>query len=478
MKTWSSSLVLPVLIFGLITGCQLDPYSEDVSDSAAIQPYHANPVYWQYKGEPILLLGATDEDNLFNHPDIWPFGLESHLDLMVRNGGNYVRNTMSSRDYGNPWPFGRDEEGMYDLTTWNEEYWQRFETFLDWTHERDIIVQIEIWDRFDYAREPWERNPFNPKLNRSYTAAESGLPETIDTHPGQRENPFFRTPPDFEDNPMLLAFQEALVARILSISLRYPHILYCVSNETNESPLWSDYWARFILNKAEERGVPVQVTEMWDAWDLSDPEHDATFHKPELYSYVDISQNNHQPGQIHWDNGQQVRSERLQDRSRPMNSVKIYGGMRHGGSFEEGARRLWRNIFGGFASSRFHRSGDPFTPSGIGLSPLAQSQIRSMRMFTDSMNVFTAEPAQDLLSGREEDEAYAFAEPGRQYAVYFTNGGSVQLDLSDVSGEFSVQWMDILNSEWSSATVLQGGQLRSLEAPGQGPWAVLLKPAG
>ena len=28
--------------------------------------YEANPHYWEYKGKPVLLLGASDEDNLFN----------------------------------------------------------------------------------------------------------------------------------------------------------------------------------------------------------------------------------------------------------------------------------------------------------------------------------------------------------------------------------------------------------------------------
>ena len=30
-----------------------------------IKPYHKNPWYWEYNGEPILLIGAGDEDNLF-----------------------------------------------------------------------------------------------------------------------------------------------------------------------------------------------------------------------------------------------------------------------------------------------------------------------------------------------------------------------------------------------------------------------------
>jgi hypothetical protein len=67
----------------------------------AIKVYEENPYYWQYKGEPVLLTGGSKEDNLFNHPE----NLKKHLDLLKEIGGNYVRNTMSSHDPGNPWAF-------------------------------------------------------------------------------------------------------------------------------------------------------------------------------------------------------------------------------------------------------------------------------------------------------------------------------------------------------------------------------------
>ncbi len=474
MNTGRSLLAGGVLLLSLALSLSCRSPEEGLLPSdGPIRPWNENPFYWEYRGEPVLLLGATDEDNPFNHPYIWPFGLESHLDLMVSVGGNYVRNTMSSRNHGNVWPFGTSGEAFHDLETWNDEYWRRFESFLRMTLERDIIVQIEVWDRFDFAREPWEENPFNPKNNVNYTTEESRLPETIATHPGQRENPFFRTPPDFEDNPLVLEFQKRKVEKMLSISLGFPNVLYCVSNETNESPLWSDYWARFIRARAEQAGAEIHITEMWDPWDLSDPMHDATFENPDLYSFVDISQNTHQRGQTQWDNAQRIR-DRLQARPRPINNVKIYGGLRHGGGFEEGTRKLWRNIFGGFASSRFHRTSDPFVPSGIGLSRAAQDQIRSLRMFTDAMDVFSCLPANHLLSDREEDEAYAFAQVGRQYAVYFPDGGTVGLDLSAAAGNLSVRWLDILNGEWREAQRIDGGSTATLSPPGGGPWALLI----
>lgn len=64
------------------------PVFQSVSDTDVIQPYQKNSSYWQFKGEPVLLLGGSDQDNLFNHPNLPPEGLEAHLDLLVSVGGN------------------------------------------------------------------------------------------------------------------------------------------------------------------------------------------------------------------------------------------------------------------------------------------------------------------------------------------------------------------------------------------------------
>jgi hypothetical protein len=280
-----------------------------------------------------------------------------------------------------------------------------------------------------------------------------------------------------EDIAVLLPYQHALVDRILDITLPFAHVLYCVSNETNESPLWSAHWARHIRARAAERGLAVHVTEMWDAWDLADPEHDATFEHPDLYSFVDISQNNHQRGQAHWDNAQQLR-RRLADHPRPVNSVKIYGGPRHGGGFEEGTRKLWRNIFGGFASSRFHRPSDPELATGIGLNETAQAHLRSLRMITDELYVFEGEPRNDLLSDREDDEAYAFARTGRRYAVYFPDGGAVTLDLAGAPGTLQLRWLNILESAWLPQQRVTGGRPIPLSPPDGGSWAALIVAEG
>ena len=201
----------------------------------SIQPWAENPRFWQYRGEPIWLLGGTVKDNLFQIPD-----LEAHLDLLVEAGGNYIRNTMSDRpDKGfEIKAFTRDAAGQYDLSRWNEAYWERFETMLQLTAARQIIVQIELWDRFDHSQSNWETDPFNPKNNTNYTHEASTLAPDYSSHPGANKQPFFYTVPQLQNNQVVLPWQQAFIDKILSISFSFDHVLYCIDNETSGDPAW------------------------------------------------------------------------------------------------------------------------------------------------------------------------------------------------------------------------------------------------
>ena len=97
-------IFLAIILFGF-SGCnsQQGGKSDFRND---IQPYAGNLKYWQHKEQPVLLLGGSNNDNLFQSPDV-----EEQLDLLQQVGGNFVRNTMSSRDSGDVMPFFRMEDG-------------------------------------------------------------------------------------------------------------------------------------------------------------------------------------------------------------------------------------------------------------------------------------------------------------------------------------------------------------------------------
>lgn len=434
-----------------------------------IQPYAANPFYWQYRGKPVLLLGGSDDDNLFQLPQ-----LKQHLSDIQAAGGNYIRNTMSDRpDKGfEVYPYLQLPDGKYDLTKWNDEYWQRFDNLLRWTAERDIIVQIEVWDRFDYtdAKGPnWQKHPYNPKNNINYTYEQSGFAERYRDHPGANKQPFFFTTPKQRNNTVVLPVQQRFVDKMLSYTLRHNHVLYCLDNETSGEEEWAIYWADYLQRRAAEQGRRICVTEMWDDWDLTAKRHARTLDHPERYAFADVSQNNQKKGQVHWDNFQWVR-EHIAKTPRPLNTVKTYGA--DGGPFgttQDGLERWWRHVIGGAAAARFHRP-----PSGLGLSAPSIASLKAARLLEKRVKLWEVLPANHLLKDREVNEAYLAARPGSAYLVYFTRGGAVGLDLRQDANSYTLQWLDLQRGDWADSQPISGGRFVDIEAPTESGWIAAL----
>ncbi len=459
-KLVSLSVFLTIIV---LVGCQIKS-----SNIKRIQPWSENAWFWQYNGEPIMLLGCSSDDNLFQ----WPTEiLIPHLDSMKEAGANYVRNTMSDRpDIGfELYPFLQLENGKYDLEQWGKDYWKRFDFFLSETEKRDIIVQIEVWDRFDYARNNWSLHPYNPKNNVNYTVTESGLDLEYPDHPRRNKQPFFFTTPEQQNNEVVLKFQQKYVKKMLSYSLKYDHILYCIDNETSAEEEWAIFWTELIMNKAEEAGRNVCITEMWDNWDLKTEHHKRTFDHPERYAFCDVSQNNQQKGQMHWDNFQWVRNY-ISTQPRPLNTVKTYGNDRgNHGSNKDGIERWWRHIIGGAATARFHRPN-----SGLGLSKLSMASVSAARKIESVVKFWELLPGNKLLSSREENEAYLTSKPGEVYIIYFTGGGEVSLDLIEFDSEFKLKLIELITGEWSGEETVNGGRIVNVTVPGSNGWVAVI----
>ena len=442
------------------------------AENCSLQPWKENPYYWSIDNKPILLLGGSDDDNLFQWPED---RLLEQLEKLKAAGGNLIRNTMSDRkDQGfEVYPFQQQANGLYDLNTWNQEYWIRFERLLRETDKRGIIVQIEIWDRFDYTdtggSNRWQINPYNPKNNINYTYMESKFSEQYPDHPGANKQPFFFTTPKQDNNLVVLKYQQKFVTKLLDISLKYRNVLYCIDNETKAEEEWGAYWAQYIKQRSSKDGKHIYVTEMWDAWDLTSDEHKRTFDHPELYDFVDVSQNNHNKGIKHWQNFLYVKKY-LSKNPRPMNTTKTYGADNNRyGSDQDGIERFWRHLLAGAASIRFHRP-----PSGLGLSDKSVASIRAARKLESLIPLWTVEPTNTLLSECEENEAYLATNKGQNYMVYFPSEGQVIIDVSSTNGPLELRWINIDTGEWGPTDKSDESNKLLLKTPGKGNWVVAI----
>jgi hypothetical protein len=494
---------------GLLTISDNEVHSGDVTH---IRPYAMNPSYWEHHGKPLLLIGGSDQDNIFQ----WAHDgtrLTDHLDLLRACGGNYIRCTMSSREYTPkeyrwdmlPYPFAK-VDGKYDLRQWDDVYWSRLRTFLRETQKRGIVVQLEFWDRWNEcgdstkARFGWYYSPWNPNNNSTYDWADCPL-----LKPGKTDfyNAFHYAA--VRGDPVLSPLQQSFVAKVIDevIDNGNDHVIFQVDNESGigDETLEPDpYWAGFARQYAKSKGAddifvcssrrfqsptPYKATTFQD-WD--NPEVRVPLVNP-AFNFSDISQNNGCSGQKHYDNLLWYRSRVLEHGVRPINNVKCYHfNWPIGADFARGrtsptdaeaGAKFWRAVFAGSASVRFHRH-TPTRPGGLregfGLAPDGQRHLRSMRELLDSIHLFSMNPRNDLLSQRATDEAYCLAEPGRQYAVFFSGNGdrSVELDLSSAAEELRCRWLDVAQSRWAQEGKTVGKDKCTLRSPGPGHWVAVL----
>jgi len=477
-----------------------------------IKPYTKNPGYWEYLGKPLLLFGGSDCDNIFQ----WVGDgtkLTDHLDLLSSCGGNYIRCTISSRAYTPkgyrwdllPYPFAK-VNGKYNLKQWDDVYWNKLRMFLHETKKRSIIVQLEIWDRWNESGDStrpgngWYDSPWNPNNNVTYDWSDSPL-----LKPGGTSfyNAFHMAA--VARDKVLLPLQQCFVRKILDevIDGGFDHVLFQVDNESGigDETLEPDpYWARFMREYARTKGcadvyvctsrrfhwpAPYQTKNFQD-W--GNPEVRVPLMNP-AFNFSDISQNNGTSGQMHYDNILWYRSRVLASGIRPINNVKCYHfNWPIGGSFGrdrasptdvEAGSKFWRAVFAGSASIRFHRH-TPTRPAGLregfGLAFEGQRHLRSMREFLDAVHIFRMNPRNDLLSQRVTNEAYCLAEPGLQYAVFFTGDGDgrVEIELIASGRSFELRWLDVATSCWGKRATISSRRDHILRAPGSGHWVAVL----
>jgi hypothetical protein len=427
-----------------------------------IKPYSRNPSYWEYRGRPLLLIGGSDRDNIFQ----WAFDgtrLTDHLDLLVACGGNYIRCTMSSREYTPegyrwdllPYPFARIGD-RYDLEQWDDVYWNKLRTFLRETKKRGIIVQLEIWDRWNesgdsrQARFGWYWSPWNPNNNITYDWSDSPLLKEGRT---SFYNLFHMAAA--KEYLVLLPLQHRFVKKIVNevIDNGNDHVLFQVDNESGigDETLEPDpYWARFVRGHAKSKGAS-------DIFVCSS----RRFHWPTPYKVTTFHDN------ILW-----YRSRVLANGARPINNVKCYhfnwpigssfGKERTSPTDAEAGAKFWRAVFAGSASIRFHRH-TPTRPAGLregfGLTLEGQRHLRSMRQYLNAVHIFRMKPRNDLLLQRATNEAYCLAEPGQQYAVFFTGDGDgrVAIELTASVHLFELRWLNIATSRWGQRTMISSG---------------------
>ena len=424
-------------------------------DFKGIKPIDNNPSFWQFNDEPVLLIGGSTNDNLFQNHDVF-----NELDLLVYVGGNYVRNTLCSNNDGNKKPFWRYGE-RYNLDKYNNEYWGALDKFLQMTADRNIIVQLEIWNYNELIND-WDKSPWNSKNNNVFS-----IPSDLDYGKNKNGKTFFSSIPAENNDSVLLKYQMLFVDKLLSVSMPYNHVIYSVSDTQHEQSLkeWNLFWTNYILEKTLGHNIEICTSGL-------SPKADEENNLVNKYTCLDFLQNSLEINESHWDNLCSLK-RLVSDSPKPINNSSVVGGQF--GAWTSGpghgVERFWRNLIAGSASVRFEAE-----PFGLGLSKRAQMHLKSARLLSSEYNFFTSVPDEksSLILERENDEAYLARNADRDVIVYFTDGGQIVLDFTDFEGTYLLKWLNLEGANWHQESMIEGGGILELTSPSAGNWVALL----
>ena len=145
-----------------------------------------------------------------------------------------------------------------------------------------------------------------------------------------------------------------------------------------------------------------------------------------------------------------------------------------GNSHEDGRKKaLWGTLMAGGAGNEWYFG------YGHDHSDLTCEDFRSRNQWWDycrnALNFFSNNNIEfinmdnhnNLIgnNNNSNDAGYCFAKPGSSYVIYLPNGGSKNLNLNGVSGNFQVKWFDPRNGgglQNGSVTSINGGGSRSI----------------
>ncbi|MFT6806939.1 MAG: hypothetical protein ACJA01_000157 [Saprospiraceae bacterium] len=102
------------------------------------------------------------------------------------------------------------------------------------------------------------------------------------------------------------------------------------------------------------------------------------------------------------------------------------------------------------------------------------NSVKVVREIEKLVKLWNLEAGNNLLSNREDNEAYLASKTGEVYVVFFTDGGVVNLDLSAYEKEFEVRWFDVRNGKMISHDEIKGGGTIQLSAPGKLEWVAVV----
>ena len=466
--------------------CALFPVQSQTSGPLKVDT--KNPRYFTDNRDRIVYLtGSHTWENLQDMliPGDKPFDFSEYLEMMKKNGHNFMRLWMFEQPLMASWtsdtinfdplPFARTGPGMakdgkpkFDLTKYNPAYFKRLRKRIIDAGKKNIYVSVMLFQGWCLDRTGFGvGNPF-PFLPYHSSNNINGIsvPETKEDYD---DRPSLHS---LQVSPALLQVQEAYVKKVIETVNDLNNVLYEIINEGGGTA-WQYHMIRFI-KKTEStmpKQHPVGMTHRADKVQRN---------KDLFDSPADWISPNHEP--ISWRLGDSTISSSFKTDPPQADGKKViitdtdhlWG---HGGNY----KWVWKSFLRGL-NPIFMDPWDPlpgkedeakttgwiYDEGGISKDDrnypeffLIRQNMGHTRLFAERINLRKMMPHGELSS-----TGYCLADRGNEYLVYFPESDIAKLDLRDAKGEYSVEWfIPLMNKTVFGPRTIPGGGYVKIQPP-------------
>ena len=429
----------------------------------------------------VYLTGSHTWANLIDRGTSDPppvFDFDGYLDFLKRHDHNFIRlwtrHVSWYQKYGDEelhaaplaWPrngpgLALDGKPKFDLTKFNQDYFDRLRSRVKKAGEGGIYVSIMLFGGYQEAVANWTGNPFHRDNNAS------GIDGDANRDGSGDETQTLKT-----IRKDVAEVQRAYVRKVIDSVNDLDNVLFEVANEAVESSKdWQYDMIEFIhmVEATKSKQHPVGITAAY--WTLDETRRNVDASRAEWVSY----QYEMKPpkGQEELDVNDPLvadgRKVSIQD-SDHWWVVPLYGNAPFGSEW------VWKSFCRGhnpilmehLPPRSFVARDTPLTADdpGYKASRIAMGQTRR---YAERINLAVMTPSKEIAS-----TTYCLANAGKQYLVYLPNGGKVTVDLSAAKDDLAVEWFDPVKNKAVAASAIRGGARRELTAPFTGATVLYL----
>ncbi|MHC4517970.1 MAG: hypothetical protein ACYTAS_05230 [Planctomycetota bacterium] len=202
-----------VIIFVMLGNAQGSPARKS---GLAVEKTGTRLAYVTHNGKPLLAFGCHFEHMFFDDYDY-----KHWTQWAVRHGMNHCRTRLYHAYYRKYSPFLKTDDGRYDLTKWDQSFWQRFHEICSYLQSEGIIVHMLIFPQ-GTGGTWWQGDGY-------YLPENNVHPETAFIRPKKSTAGFWQSLSKGKHD--LYEIQTAILWKLIDETADYDNIYYDICHE-------------------------------------------------------------------------------------------------------------------------------------------------------------------------------------------------------------------------------------------------------